>query len=386
MDADGPAEPADTGEANERRCHVEGFLTGDLFSAGKTDGTDGRGLDLRSRKLEVAGECNVNSKIRAWIRTKAEESLVHDGKWDKELSPLRLDEWAKEAAVEFHDFWPRKCSTTELKRGQKKCYYKVAVVGGVQEVPYGQSVEKMPCYQCSLGHEQVNDPDQDQVLAFTVVVDDPTILKWIDRVEASVFDTNGDFTGIGKFDGLAIRLTKNITRALTVEVSYMHRGNALGPQAERGVENRLSFGFIYEHKGYTYWGEFIGLTHNELYTLGRFATTGGVARYFGPAELIAEATHISKSATQVGFGAQVAISKKVTIGPQISHTWVAPYLQGTGVTTPILSQGWQYGARLRVVFGNSEDFNPNGNWFQRRWRHQNHVAPPPPRTMMGGGN
>lgn len=284
-------EPA-ANAAPSRKLLLSGDLNADYFVTVK--GSNGQD-SLRFRKFEFYLSQNISDNIRLAIVTKLDQDFRADGRTD--ITKTQLSDLIKEAYIEIKNV------------GGKP----VAVIFGMSEIAWGQDHHGMPIFNNTPMHEQIADADHDQVLGVTVTLDQNNILGYFDKAEASFFETDGSLK-IGTFDGFSLRLSKQLTDRITLENSFLYKGNQ---GLDKARESRQSVGFVYESGKYTAWVEGVLFQGNDLYPGSHSALTVGVTKKLRRGKITVESTWVTHSLTDLGLGYFYDINKNTTIGPEI---------------------------------------------------------------------
>jgi hypothetical protein len=296
------------------RFSVEGDLGANLLMKKNGDGDYKDNLSLRGFEVKFTGKIAEN--IRLVIKTMLDRELRKDGA--NVSSDFDLENFIKEAYIKIDNVG-----------GQP-----IAFVVGKHEIAFGQNHAGMPMYHNNPVYDLAK---QDQVIGFTVALN-YNLFGLVDSVEASVFETEAGDLSIGDVDGVSIRLTKALSKKITLEVSGMHKGNG---DAEE--EQRLSVGLLYRSGSWTAWAEGLYLKNNEAYPDSDFALTGGVSKEMGPGTLTVESTWIQDSLLELGLGYKLYITENVMVGPELRYTVYDGDDLGDGELV--------FGARTEVTFG-----------------------------------
>jgi hypothetical protein len=160
---------------------------------------------------------------------------------------------------------------------------------------------------------------------------------------------------MGRLDGFAFRVTKNLSDNLTAEISVLHRENSDDPTTP--ADTSLSFGGVFRSGTWTFWGEGIQMIHSAQYPDANFGVTLGGSRSVGPGQIDLEATHIDHTLTQFAVGYEIFLKKNWAIGPTLRYTFCVGGNSGcVGVRN--YGEGPSLGVSVRYGFGGGNG-NPN---------------------------
>ena len=286
----------DTPEAKPSdKIVIGGDLNLDFFTTRKSLKSGKDYLGIRLFNFQISEEFSKN--IRAVLVTKLEQQILDSGHWNFTTRQKLLD-WAKEAYIEIKNV------------GGKP----VAFVFGMQEIAFGLDHHGTLMYHSSPMHSNLADPDHGQVVGLTVTLDQKNIFGYFDKLETTIFETDGSLN-IGAVDGLSLRLSKQLTQKISLETSFLAKGNhGLGMPSE----TRASIGVVYENGDYTVYSEGILLrSGNPQYPHSNFAFTAGISRKFKRGIVTVESTWIQRSVLDITAGITYKLTKELNIGPQV---------------------------------------------------------------------
>lgn len=309
------------------------------------DDTGANHYNLRFQKAELQASIKVPSflpesierEILFVVRSQMEQNIYING--ILKANHLTASQYLKEAYLEF----------------KKVGGLPVVVIVGTSEVTYGQDFHGMIDYQSDASHG-MTDPDRGQVKGFTIALDQK-IGPLLDRVEVNFFTSN---PAVGAFDvrhldGFAFRATKNITENFTTELSMMRKGNAY--DLELSPETDLSFGGVYRHGTWTFFGEGVKMHNSARFPDAPYGATLGAHRITGPGQFDLEASGIRKTLQEYSVGYELFLSQKWAVGPVFRYTFCIGGNEGCA-SVRNYGDGPSVGVSVRYRFGNADGQNP----------------------------
>lgn len=241
--------------------------------------------------------------------------------------------------------------TLPLERFVKEAQIIIQDIGGVPfailvgkgEVPFAQNYSAMPMHDdLGVGQSQLK-IDQKYMVAIKL---DARTLKFIDSLEASVFETdNARDLDLGTVDGASVRIGKKLWKNLKVTGSYAYLGNDDNFADE---EHRVSLGVIYEDGNWAAWAEGM-LVQSDTFFRPEWVALAGVAYQWGIVQVAAEyqrADFDTNAINSIGLGANIAVAPGVKLGPQANYYFCD---NGCGDL-----DAWTFGGRMSVRTSNSE--------------------------------
>ena len=339
-----PAEPDETAaDTQKHTVEFEGDLR--LDNDINPDENGKNDYNMRFQKFELQARVKVPKflpdsiarEILFMVRSQMEQNVYING--ILKANHLTATQYLKEAYLEFKNVGG----------------LPVVVIVGTSEIAYGQDFHGMIDYQNDASHG-MTDPDQGQVKGFTIILDQK-IGPLIDKVEANFFTSNPAVANLSlrHLDGFAFRASKNISEDLTAEVSVMRKANGFGPELQ--PETKYSFGGVYRHGIWTFFGEGIKMSNSARYPDAPYGATLGAHRITGPGQFDLEATGIRKTLQQYSLGYELFISQKWAVGPVFRYTFCAGGNAGCA-SLRNYGQGPSFGVSVRYRFGSTEGANP----------------------------
>jgi hypothetical protein len=304
------------------RMQWEGKLRADYLYQQNKDGAYGNNARLKGFEIKLTDEFARN--LFFVVKMKLDRDLVIDGDWKSKR--WNWEEFFKEAYLRVRDVGG---------------IHLVDVLIGKHEIAFGQDVEEMPIYHNDPLHGLV---EINEVIGFTVVLTNKEFLKVFDKADFSLFETTkGDLdisdrahVELGSFDGLSVRLTRSLSKALSLNASFAHLGNG-----SKSSEDRASVGLIFKNGDWTYWAEGLHMKGNSKYSDADFSFETGAARDWGKGRVVVKLSSIQKALKQVGIGYIIPLDKE-------KATTLAPELRYTDNETG--RDGWVLGFRLQHKF------------------------------------
>ena len=308
--------------------------------------------NLRTQRFETQTSFRLPGKmperiakqILFIIRTRMEQNVIVDGK--PQINYIPILDHIKEVYIEIKQVGG----------------LPIAVVWGSTEVAYGQDYPGTIDLQNDAAHG-MTDPDRGQVKGFTLALD-KKLIPFFDKVEANFFSPNPKLTSapFSHFDGLAFRLTKNLNKYFSTEVSILRKGNSYDPSLE--PEADVSFGGVYQRGAWTFWGEGIKMDHAQKYPDAPLGGTMGMSRELGPGEIDLEGTGIKNTLSQYALGYKLFVTKNWSIGPTFRYTVCRGGDAGC-VAARGYGEGPSMGVAVRYNFGGGGG-NLNHKWLRKK--------------------
>jgi hypothetical protein len=189
----------------------------------------------------------------------------------------------------------------------------MAIIVGKRSIPFANPVEAMPIF----GNNPMSEMyDKDGVFGLSVRLD-KGFFGLFDGAEASIFETEGDDLSIGTINGASVKLTKELTENIAMNVGYAHMDNGQGEN-----EKRASIGLITK----TLDGDLVGwingmlFSDNPEYPNSSFAITAG-SKYqlTRSTDVVVEMTYVEKEVMQYSLGVNTALTRRVTVGAEVRY-------------------------------------------------------------------
>lgn len=189
----------------------------------------------------------------------------------------------------------------------------MAIIVGKRSIPFATSVEAMPIF----GNNPMSEMyDKDGVFGLTVRLD-KGFFGLFDAAELSAFETEGDDLSIGTINGASVKLTKELTESIAMNVGYAQMDNGQGED-----EKRASIGLITK----TLDGDLVGwingmlFSDNPEYPDSNFAITGGVKyQLTRSTDVVVEMTYVEREVMQYSLGVNTALTRRVTLGAEVRY-------------------------------------------------------------------
>ncbi|MBT3586540.1 MAG: hypothetical protein HN509_16650 [Halobacteriovoraceae bacterium] len=271
------------------RFNVDGEVNNYFSSGGDNK------YDFRESYVSLSVEWK--NKIRGVLTANLAE-LQKDGKL-KFNDDFEIEKFIKEAYIEIREIngWP------------------VAVIVGKQPIAFGQNVQAMPAFK---NNPLSNLQEVKEVYGLTLDLTEG-LFGLVDQLEVSVFESESGDLGIGKIDGVSVRMSKMLTDQWLLTLSHLEQGNS---HLNTGHERRTSVGLIGETKDgmLVGWAEGVYFNNNPEYQDSRFAfTIGAMVKVHETTDVIVEYNWVEKEMHQVALGIKTALHKNVTLGAEIRY-------------------------------------------------------------------
>ena len=272
--------------------------------------------------IAISGELNSDYGSDGTFRTDGYVKVSADVTDNiKAVLKLELDRYFYENGVEVDDDFDIETFIEEAyvefsNHGGKLS----AVIVGKKPIYFGSRASALP----NSDNSPVDAATKlEQVYAVTVQFED---VGFLDLIEASVFESEGNDLNFGDVNGYAITLEKSITDKLSVIAS--------AALTEREDDEKLITVGLVNHSGdWKSHAEFIyrdfdgqsaqqnnGVLGPQYAWEGDLAAVLGVAKKAGPGTVAVELSVIEDTLIQVGAGYNLHISDNMEIGPEIRYT------------------------------------------------------------------
>lgn len=248
---------------------------------------------LRVQDAELRFELLLKTGIKMVVRAELERQL----NGSQVFSDAQLDQIIEEAYIQIET--------------DKMGLPRAVVTFGKHQMAFGQNVTELPMFKDRLLYDLSK---KDEVIGMTVAL--PTnFMKIVDEVAISIFEAGaGDFK-ISEDKGGSLRLSKQLTKQLKAQVSYM-----IQQHGSADLEQRGSLGFVFSSDDGTWkiWTEGLIIRANPIYGDTWGATLGGSYK-LGPGAVVVEYSYLNEQAHEIAVAYNLPVGRNLILSPELRH-------------------------------------------------------------------
>ncbi|MFZ4403597.1 MAG: hypothetical protein ACOYOK_05790 [Pseudobdellovibrionaceae bacterium] len=285
---------------------VEGTLNVDSFGSKNGDWKD----TLRTASSSLAFEAAVREGIRVVLVAEWGRIFRENGR--KASDEFDFEAFIKEAYISI-----------ELdKLGRPRAIIRSVTVGK-HGMAFGQGVSEVPMTDDNL---MDGISKQEGVIGITFEIN-PQLLRIVDQVAISVFETAEDDLQISDNYGVSVKLGKKVTQQIELQVSGLYKQvlNESGPGTLDELRSSVGLVWTSEDEKTKVYGEFIYLNNNQEYLETDFAIQVGLSRQLGPGTVVFEYAYVQKYAQEMVAGYNLPVGKYLVISPEVRYQFARKY-------------------------------------------------------------
>jgi len=271
------------------------------FDATGSDSNDFE-RNLKTSDAELIFEVALHEGIKAVVRTELERQLMLNGV-EVGSSNFDVEKFIEEAYIRIE---------TDKVSGLPRAI----VTLGKHSMAFGQQISEMPMFKDNLLYKVGR---EDEVIGLTVSMN-TNLLKIVDQVAVSIFETGRGDLDISDKKGASVKLSKQLTQKIQATASALYKESLTAGGED---EMRGSLGVLFDNGDGTFrmWAEGMVLKNNPVYADSDLAATAGASKKLGPGSVVVEYSYVERFAQELATAYNLPVGKHLVISPEVRHTF-----------------------------------------------------------------